>query len=595
MSTASPIDAVVTLEEEGLFARDFDGQLLRMDAVTALDLDKDVQIKIDGQEVTVKKAVPLTDAQGTIRRDSEGRPIPRATTIYDAASALFVRNLGDRNPIPILCHQEHMQPVAVCRLCVVEIAKVRRGQMQRDRKLLPACQHRVEETMEVQTIDSPDPAARERVRSAVRVLVELLAADHLPGRAADQPRYNELAQIAQRLGVDVSRFAPRSQDRGRDDSSKLIAIDHNQCVLCDRCVRACDDVKKNLIIGRTGKGYTTRIGLDLDQPMGESGCVSCGECMVSCPTGALTLTNRPIENVRHPGNVPTQELELYPIFAGVPYKFLQWNAASVVRKIVKPGEILCREGEMGTTAFLLIKGRYEISIQSVLKELRNEPTTGLRAFFGRIKTSLVSRGRVGDEANVDASIRSDGGAPLSLGKPVSIRTPEDVIIGEMTCLSHYPRSATVRSLEGGEVLEINRNVLFFLQRNKTARAILDRAYREHALADYLRSGKLFAGLDDQQRNQCAHFLQDKVDLLRVDKGQVIFRQGDRANDFFTVRLGFVKATQDYAGQQRVLDYLGPGSTFGEIGLLSTFADLELEAVTPGLSAGKPHGYLYCTR
>ena len=84
------------------------------------------------------------------------------------------------------------------------------------------------------------------------------------------------------------RFARRLSPRGRDDSSLSIAVDHEACILCDRCMRGCDEVKKNIVIGRSGRGYTAHIGFDLDLPMGSSTCVSCGECMVSCPTGALT-------------------------------------------------------------------------------------------------------------------------------------------------------------------------------------------------------------------------------------------------------------------------------------------------------------------
>ena len=69
-----------------------------------------------------------------------------------------------------------------------------------------------------------------------------------------------------------------------DDTSPLIHVDPNACILCDRCSRACTDVKQNFVIGRTGKGYTTRIGFDLNDAMGNSSCVECGECMLSCPT-----------------------------------------------------------------------------------------------------------------------------------------------------------------------------------------------------------------------------------------------------------------------------------------------------------------------
>ena len=72
--------------EEGLFARDVDGHLVRMDKVTASDFDRDVTLTIDGRTITVKKAVPATDSQGNFLKDEQGRAIPRATTIYDAAS-----------------------------------------------------------------------------------------------------------------------------------------------------------------------------------------------------------------------------------------------------------------------------------------------------------------------------------------------------------------------------------------------------------------------------------------------------------------------------------------------------------------------------
>ena len=88
---------------------------------------------------------------------------------------------------------------------------------------------------------------------------------------------------------------PRARGRGTDSSSPVIAVDHDSCILCDRCVRACDDIQGNDVIGRSGKGYATRIAFDLNDPMGNSTCVSCGECVAACPTGALT--NKPIHDV----------------------------------------------------------------------------------------------------------------------------------------------------------------------------------------------------------------------------------------------------------------------------------------------------------
>jgi formate dehydrogenase major subunit len=127
------------------------------------------------------------------------------------------------------------------------------------------------------------------------MLTELLTSDQ-PSPVEEDRREqalgdNELFDLARRYDVLDSRF-PTSRERGSDESSKVIAVDHQACILCDRCIRACDDVQGNEVIGRSGKGYDTQIAFDLDQPMGESSCVSCGECAAACPTGALV--DRPL-------------------------------------------------------------------------------------------------------------------------------------------------------------------------------------------------------------------------------------------------------------------------------------------------------------
>ena len=618
-----PYGGLVLPEEDGLFARDIDGQLVRMDAVTAADLDKRVTIKIDGREVTVPKAVPLTDSQGKIVRDPEGRPIPRATTIYDAAHKAYADDPAG-NPIPILCHQEHLRPAGVCRVCCVEIAKVKRGSMQRERKLLPACHHRVEETMEVQTIRSPDLAARRRVDANVRTLVNLLAADHLPADWRERLPSNELGRLAERLDelaiearrldrrvveaerpgepVDESaiagrwpltgrqHFAPRSLARGQDRSSPQIDVDHDQCILCDRCVRACSDVKRNFVIGRAGKGYATHVAFDLDDPMGESSCVSCGECMISCPTGAIVFKESVAESPAPGGGerVSAEDLERYPIFASVPPKFLAWNAGAVTRRRYAAGEVVCREGEYASTAFLIARGRLGVSIGAGREAAGR--TGGLRALV-RGATRWLQGGRATPGTTGEprrATVSIDGGRSLSLreGRWVDEMTPADVIFGEMSCLNHYPRSATVVALEETELLEIRRNVLHILQRHEASRRMLDDAYRSRSLAHELRQLSMFQGLAEADRTRCAEWLRERAEIVRVDRGQPIFRQGDVANDFFKVRLGFVKVSQRLGEQDRVIDYLGPGRSFGEIGLVTAVVDLDEAIAATGASRAR---------
>ena len=614
---------LVLPEEDGLFARDIDGQLVRMDKVTAADFEKQITIKVDGREVTVPKAVPLTDAQGKLLRDSEGRPIPRATTIYDAATRAYADD-PDGNPIPILCHQEHLDPVGVCRVCCVEIAKVKRGAMQRERKLLPACHHRVEETMEVQTIRSPELAARKRVDSNVRTLVNLLTADHLPADWQARQPANELGRLTERFdafalearglehaadpAADAAAIeakwplsgrqpiGPRRLERGQDHSSLRIDVDHDQCILCDRCVRSCTEVKENYVIGRTGKGYATHIGFDLDDPMGGSSCVSCGECMINCPTGALVFRQR-VEDSDDVGSgamMTAEELKRYPIFAGIPSKFLEWNGNSIRRHIYKPGDVICREGEYGSTAFLLVQGRVGVSVggergrpgqprdEGPLKAFVRSATSWLQGTAGARRTRRLQK---------QDRVHVDGGRTLTLadGRWVDEMTPADVIFGIMCCLNHYPRSATVVAIEDTELFEINKNVLHMLQRNDVSREILDRAYRAHTLKREIGELSMFRGLAEADRAAAAEMLEASAELVRVDKGQPIFRQGDLATDFFKVRYGFVKVSQRMGGLDRVLDYLGPGRTFGEIGLISAMTDLLADLGPEQAASGASRG------
>jgi formate dehydrogenase major subunit len=199
--------------------------------------------------------------------DGQSVHVPSGTTIWEAARLVGV-------DIPVLCHHPNLNPVAVCRVCAVEIEGAR--------VLAAACIRQVEPGMQVRTMS-------ERVERSRRVLVELLMADHpTPCTRQRQLGTCELEGLASRYGLSAPRFTKHTSTDGTDVSSPVIAVDHNACILCDRCIRACDDIQVNEVIGRHGKGFLARIGFDMDQPMGKSTCVSCGECMAYCPTGALT-------------------------------------------------------------------------------------------------------------------------------------------------------------------------------------------------------------------------------------------------------------------------------------------------------------------
>ena len=476
--------------------------------------------------------------QITLSIDGRDVTVPKGTTIFDAARLNGI-------PIPTLCHQQNQTPVGVCRVCVVDVGA---------RVYAAACIRECEPGMKVKT-DAPG------VVQARNTLVEMLMADH-PSPCARQQQSGdcELETMAKAAGVAEPRFARRLSPRGRDDSSLSIAVDHEACILCDRCIRGCDDVKKNMVIGRSGRGYTAHVGFDLDLPMGSSTCVSCGECMVSCPTGALT--NKRVVDANLAGEKLDAEWILQlPVFKGVSGTFLELNQGAVVKRSIAPGEVICREGEFGSTAFYILEGTVEILINTPIAHVQQEDGAG--SWFSRIRSKLSDRQQhTRTEESGRRYIPIDAPVDLPYDKPIAELAAGD-LFGEMTCMSFHPRSATVRAKTDVVVLEMLRNVLDILQKNKTFRAELDRKYRQRALETHIKSVPVFSSMPAE----FIGYLRDRVELIRYSPGEVIVRQGDAADAFYLVRLGFVKVSERHPGGDVVLNYLGRGSYFGEMGLL----------------------------
>jgi len=187
----------------------------------------------------------------------------------------------------------------------------------------------------------------------------------------------------------------------------------------------------------------------------------------------------------------------------------------------------------------------------------------VKRFLGKLSSRLTQRQNdVRDDETGQHWIHIDAPMDLSYENPVATLKAGD-LFGEMTCMSLYPRSATVRAESDCTVLELLRNVLDIMQRNKNFRAQLDRSYRQRALDSHLRAVPIFAGLTDE----FIEGLREKVELLRFSPGQVICRQGDHADSFYLVRIGFVKVSQTHLGGDMVLAYLSRGDYFGETGLL----------------------------
>jgi CRP-like cAMP-binding protein/Fe-S-cluster-containing dehydrogenase component len=485
-----------------------------------------------------------TAPAGMVELTIDGRPVRVAagTTVFDAARIHGIA-------IPTLCHLENETPVGVCRLCIVDTGA---------RVLSAACVRPVEPGLRVVT-------SSEKVVTARKTLLELLLADH-PAPCARQRHSGdcELETLAAKAGVEEPRFARRTVSRGPDDSSCSIAVDHDACILCDRCIRGCDEVRGNFVMGRMGKGYAAGIAFDLNAPMGDSTCVSCGECMVSCPTGALT--NKGVVGtaiVAAPGDEVFETLDLrkIPEFQGVSGTFLELNRGAIVKRKFRKNQLICKEGEYGSTAFYILQGKARVSLSSPIAHVKTQG--GARGFFKRLSSTLAPRETdQRDEEAPDRTIPIDASVDLSYEDPVAELGPGD-LFGEMTCMNFYPRSATVRADSDVLAYEMLRNVLDIMLKNKTFRAQVDQNYRRRALESHLRGVPMFADLSAD----FIEHLKENVELLRFAPGQIIAQQGGAADSFYLVRIGFVKISENHPGGELVLAYLSRGDYFGEIGLL----------------------------
>ncbi|MFO1219290.1 MAG: formate dehydrogenase subunit alpha [Burkholderiaceae bacterium] len=204
----------------------------------------------------------------------DGKPVQAhaGETLLDVADRIGVA-------IPRLCHKPGLRPDGNCRSCVVEIDG--------ERTLAPSCCRAPAPGMKVR-------ASSERARKSQRMVLEMLLAD-LPaqghkwlGDDAAQP-HGELSAWAARMQV-VPRpalTALRREQPAPDLSHPAMAVNLDACIQCDRCVRACREEQVNDVIGAAWRGEASAIVFDLHDPMGDSTCVACGECVQACPTGAL--------------------------------------------------------------------------------------------------------------------------------------------------------------------------------------------------------------------------------------------------------------------------------------------------------------------
>ncbi len=178
--------------------------------------------------------------------------------------------------LPHLCYRDGLRPDGNCRACVVEI--------EGERVLAPSCCRMPAEGMQVKSNN-------ERATKAQKMVLELLLSD-MPNQGASPYKHDsKLDKWAKILEVDKPRF-PGCEPPEADLSHPAIAVNLDACIKCTRCLRACREEQVNGVIGLAGRGSHSHIVFDIDDPMGASSCVACGECVQACPTGALMPSNR---------------------------------------------------------------------------------------------------------------------------------------------------------------------------------------------------------------------------------------------------------------------------------------------------------------
>jgi NADP-reducing hydrogenase subunit HndD len=192
--------------------------------------------------------------------------VPKGISILEAARMAGIE-------IPTLCYLKKINEIGACRICMVEVKGAR--------SLVTACVYPVNEGMEIFT-------NTERVRKSRKTTLELILSTH-DRKCLSCVRSGtcELQQLCKEFGVDdETRFDGANPVHEYDDSAIHMIRDNGKCILCRRCVAACQ-AQHISVIGANARGFDTHIGSAFERPLDSVACVSCGQCIVNCPTGAI--------------------------------------------------------------------------------------------------------------------------------------------------------------------------------------------------------------------------------------------------------------------------------------------------------------------
>ncbi|HMM05993.1 MAG TPA: NADH-dependent [FeFe] hydrogenase, group A6 [Clostridiales bacterium] len=201
--------------------------------------------------------------------DGQSVEVKDGSTILDAAKAINIK-------IPTLCYHPDQSVKANCRICVVEVE----GQ----RLLVPACAYPVSDGMVVKTTTA-------RVRKARMNILELIFSHHSKNcLECDRNGNCELQTIAEDMHfIRDLRYPLELRGHGKDMSSPSITRDPSKCIVCDRCLVACNDVQTVFALNKENRGFPTVVTPVFGRSLADTVCISCGQCVQACPVGALVV------------------------------------------------------------------------------------------------------------------------------------------------------------------------------------------------------------------------------------------------------------------------------------------------------------------
>ena len=197
--------------------------------------------------------------------DGEELSVPPGTTVLDAARAVG-------GQIPTLCFDERQAPFGACRVCMVGVEGAPGP--------IPSCTTPCRDGMVVNTLDETSQRVAKNVVGLVLSELPVAPAPH-----------TELAQVAAALDVTDPRWEGAVHVTDHDERHPYLGFQHELCISCGRCVRACDEVQGAFALTATGRGFNSNIAAGLNAGFRDSTCVSCGACADSCPTDAITEIN----------------------------------------------------------------------------------------------------------------------------------------------------------------------------------------------------------------------------------------------------------------------------------------------------------------